>query len=255
MINRIKAFGIEIDPLTMSEAVDECLAVAGRRGNALPYVVTPNIDHIVNLQGNAPFQSAYVNAALVLTDGKPVRLALSMLGHPVKEVVPGSDLVPAMFSKISSQGLSLTVFLLGAAPGVAERAAEVIHDRWKGVSVVGTYSPPHGFEHELDENRKIVGLVNEANPDVLIIGLGAPKQELWVCNNFHELHAGIGLCVGATIDFFAGAQVRAPEWMRNLGLEWLHRMLSQPRRLMTRYAKGAITFPILVLREFHKCQR
>ena len=250
MRKRIKAFGVEIDPLTMNEAADECVAIAGRRDNVLPYVVTPNIDHIVNLQGNVPFQSAYTNAALVLTDGKPVRLALSMLGHPIKETVPGSDLIPAIFSKISSQGSSLTVFLLGAEPGVADRAAEVIHNRWSGVKVVGTYSPPYGFEHMPEENLKIIDLVNNVNPDVLIIGLGAPKQELWVCDNRNELRAGIALCVGATIDFLAGEQSRAPEWMRDYGLEWLYRMLSQPRRLIFRYAKGAVVFPVLVLREF-----
>ena len=95
-----------------------------------------------------------------------------------------------------------------------------------------------------------MNVVNNVNPDVLIIGLGAPKQELWVCDNRNELRAGIALCVGATIDFLAGEQSRAPEWMRDYGLEWLYRMLSQPRRLIFRYAKGAVVFPVLVLREF-----
>ena len=249
MTSRIKAFSVEFDPLTMSQAVDKCLALASRRGSSMQYVVTPNVDHILCLQGNESFQCAYANAALVLTDGKPVRLALLMLGYTIEETVPGSDLVPAIFSKVSDKQSSLSVFLLGAAPGVAERAATAIHQRWKGVDVVGTYSPPLGFEFESSENHKIVEMVNSANPDVLVVSLGAPKQELWVYNHANELHAGVGLCVGATIDFLAGERMRAPVWMRSVGLEWLHRMLSQPKRLVPRYVKGAIFFPIIVLRQ------
>jgi len=136
---RIKAFGIEIDVLSMDSSVEECLAVARKRGDALPYVVTPNLDHIVNLQTSRQFRRAHDGAALVLTDGNPVRRTLSLLGHDIKETVPGSDLVPAIFTKVVREKASLNIFLLGAAPGVAERAAVEIESEWQGV---GRYLQP-----------------------------------------------------------------------------------------------------------------
>ena len=125
----------------------------------------------------------------------------------------------------------LKVFLLGAAPGVAERAAERIHERWPSVEVVGSYSPPLGFEKDACENENILQQVAAAKPDVLVVGLGAPKQELWVHTHCQQIAAPVALCVGATIDFLAGEKPRAPVWMRRTGLEWVHRLASEPRRL------------------------
>jgi N-acetylglucosaminyldiphosphoundecaprenol N-acetyl-beta-D-mannosaminyltransferase len=142
--------------------------------------------------------------------------------------------------------------LLGAAPGVGEQAARNIRRQWPGVDIVGVYGPPLGFERNEEENDKILYLVEQTRPDLLVVGLGAPKQELWVHANHDRLRAKVALCVGATIDFLAGAKVRAPRWMQRLGLEWLHRMLSDPRRLAKRYARDAWTFPGIVWRELRR---
>jgi N-acetylglucosaminyldiphosphoundecaprenol N-acetyl-beta-D-mannosaminyltransferase len=142
------------------------------------------------------------------------------------------------------------VFLLGAAAGVGERAAKNIHRRWSAVEVVGVYSPPMGFERDPQESQNILARVRQAAPDVLVVGLGAPKQELWVHNHRHAIAAPVALCVGATIDFLAGEKKRAPMILRRLGLEWLHRMMSEPRRLAKRYARDAWIFPQLVWREW-----
>jgi N-acetylglucosaminyldiphosphoundecaprenol N-acetyl-beta-D-mannosaminyltransferase len=132
---------------------------------------------------------------------------------------------------------------------VSERAARRIAVAWPSVDVVGCYSPPPGFEGDAAETAKILGLVASAAPDVLIVGLGAPKQELWVHRHHGQLQAKVALCVGATIDFLAGEKSRSPVWMRRAGLEWAHRMLTEPRRLAGRYARDAWVFPGLVWRE------
>jgi N-acetylglucosaminyldiphosphoundecaprenol N-acetyl-beta-D-mannosaminyltransferase len=117
------------------------------------------------------------------------------------------------------------------------------------VQVVGTYSPPLGFEKSNAENAKILKKIAAANPDILIVGLGAPKQELWVHKHRELLRAKAALCVGATIDFLAGEKKRAPRWVQAAKCEWLYRMLSEPRRLGKRYAHDAIVFPRILARE------
>jgi len=115
---------------------------------------------------------------------------------------------------------------------------------------VGTCSPALGFETQPQHNREIVARIAQARPDLLIVGLGAPKQELWLAAHRHEIQAPVALAIGATIDFLAGERSRAPVWMRATGLEWLHRLASEPRRLARRYARGAWIFPQLVWHEW-----
>jgi N-acetylglucosaminyldiphosphoundecaprenol N-acetyl-beta-D-mannosaminyltransferase len=249
-MERIRLFGIEIDPLLMLEAVGIILEWTERPGSECRFVVTPNVDHTVLLQTDFDLQSAYRDAGLVLADGWPVVAASWILRRPLPERVAGSDLAPALFAAATQQKRPLRVFLLGAAPGVAERAARSIQSRWRAVEVVGVYSPPLGFERNEEENRRILARIKEAAPQVLVVGLGAPKQELWVHRHRGEIAAPVALCVGATIDFLAGEKRRAPKLLRRLGLEWLHRMLSEPRRLAKRYARDAWIFPKLVWREW-----
>lgn len=176
-------------------------------------------------------------------------LASRLLRRALPERVAGSDLVPALFASANA-ARPLRVFLLGAAPGVAERAASRIAQQWPAVETVGVYSPPLGFERDDAENARIVKLVEAASPDVLVVGLGAPKQELWVHRHRQQIAAPVALCVGATIDFLAGEKRRAPRWMQRSGLEWLHRCASEPQRLAKRYARDAVIFPQLVWREW-----
>lgn len=250
MPHRVSLFGAAIDPLRMPEAVSVLLGWLAVDGEpACRFVVTPNVDHTVLLQHHEGLQAAYQDAALILADGWPVVAASRLLGRPLPERVPGSDLVPALFDAVPVSR-PITVYLLGAAPGVGERAAVCIGRRWPAVKVVGTYSPPLGFEKDDAENERIIARINAARPDVLVLGLGAPKQELWA-HRFHaRLQVRVALCVGATIDFLAGEKRRAPAWVQRAGLEWAHRMLSEPRRLAKRYAHDAWVFPQLVWREW-----
>ena len=248
---RVDLFGTTIDALRMSETLEIVHAWAAVPFDRCRFVVTPNVDHTVLLQERQDLRDAYADAALVLADGWPVVAASRLVGKPLPERVPGSDLVPLLM-QAASPARPLRVFLLGAAPGVGERAARNIRHQWPGVDVVGIYSPPLGFEKDADENEKILYLVEQVEPDILVVGLGAPKQELWVHANHDRLKANVALCVGATIDFLAGEKARAPRWLQRLGLEWLHRMLSDPRRLVKRYVRDAWTFPGIVWREWRK---
>jgi N-acetylglucosaminyldiphosphoundecaprenol N-acetyl-beta-D-mannosaminyltransferase len=271
MVDRRQLFGICFDALRMCAAVERILAWCRNTDNArCRYVVTPNVDHVVQFQERAALRDAYAGASLVLVDGTPIVWASRLFGRSLPERVAGSDLVPALFAAVSSgssegQGSTsdagfreagparppaLSVFLLGAGPGIAEEAARRIQAAWPEVAVVGTYSPPLGFEQDDDENRRIIAAIAAAAPDVLIVGLGAPKQEIWTHQHHAELPCKVALCVGATIDFLAGAKKRSPRWMRRVGLEWLHRVITEPRRLARRYARDAWIFPRLIWRQW-----
>jgi N-acetylglucosaminyldiphosphoundecaprenol N-acetyl-beta-D-mannosaminyltransferase len=253
MNSRIQLFGCCIDRLRMPEAVARVHEMIRERNGVCRYVVTPNVQHVVMLEHHEGLRRAYQDAALVLPDGMPVILASRLLGRGLPQRVTGADLVLELFASAPAKR-GLRVFLLGAGPGVAQRAAERITARWPAVDVAGTYSPPFGFEHDPVENAAILEQVASNRPDVLVVGLGAPKQELWVHAHRDKLDAAVALCVGATIDFLAGNKRRAPRWMRQSGLEWLHRAATEPRRLLWRYAHDAWHFPRLMRREWKRAR-
>jgi N-acetylglucosaminyldiphosphoundecaprenol N-acetyl-beta-D-mannosaminyltransferase len=242
-------FGIRIDALRMSEAVTSLNKWLATPHHQCRYVVTPNVDHAVLLQENEGLRDSYRDADLILADGHPIVWASRLLRQPLPERVPGSELVPKLFDSSNQMDKTLKVFLLGAGPGVAETAAENMAASWPNVETVGLYSPPLGFEHDPEETKDILARIAAVQPDVLVVGLGAPKQEIWVHQHREQIQASMALCVGATIDFLAGEKRRAPVWMQRTGIEWLHRMCSEPKRLVKRYAKDAWVFPQLVMRQ------
>jgi N-acetylglucosaminyldiphosphoundecaprenol N-acetyl-beta-D-mannosaminyltransferase len=244
----VPLFGMQVARVTMGETLERVLGwCGGPRGDACRFVVTPNVDHAVMFQERPELRAAYADAALVLADGAPIVLASRLIGRGLPERVAGSDLVPRLFAESRQP---LRVFLLGAAAGVADEAAANVRRRWRNIAVVGTYSPPSGFENDDAENARILAMVAAAAPDLLIVGFGAPKQELWVHRHRGQLQAKVALCAGATIDFLAGHRRRSPVWMRRFGLEWVHRLVTEPRRLAGRYARDAWVFPQLVWREW-----
>src|SRR5262245_48518287 len=254
MSARVELFGVEIDPLRMDQAVAQIMAWVADPAARCRFVVTPNVDHVVMLQHHDGLKAAYTDAGMVLADGAPVLWSSRLLRCALPERVAGSDLVPALF-EAASNDQPLRTYLLGAAPGVADRAAENIRRSWPAVEVVGTYGPPLGFEKDEAENAAILHRIASAQPDVLVLGLGTPKQELWVHKLRDAIDAKVALCVGATIDFLAGERSRAPIWMREAGLEWLYRVAFEPRRLASRYAKDAWIFPRLLAREWWRRRR
>jgi N-acetylglucosaminyldiphosphoundecaprenol N-acetyl-beta-D-mannosaminyltransferase len=247
--NTVELFGMRMHPCRMDEAVDELYQwLIASTGGRCRYVVTPNVNHVVLFQRHPEFARVYADADFVLVDGAPIVLASRLFGRGVPERVAGSDLVPRLFDRAPAER-RIGVFLLGARPEVNEKAARRAEERWPGIRVVGRESPPVGFETSEAANRQILAKIAEAKPDVLVVGLGAPKQELWVHRHRDSIQAKVALCVGATIDFIAGEKPRAPVWMRKSGLEWLHRIATEPRRLSGRYLRDGLAFPGLVFRE------
>lgn len=253
-MNKVQLLGVMVHPVTLQQAVDHIEAWLWEGPDGCRYVVTPNLDHAVLLKERDDLREAYRSAGLIIADGMPMVWASRLTGTGLKERVAGSDLVPALFGR-PSRGRKLRVFLLGAAPGVADRAAINIHARYPNVHVAGTCAPDLGFEHRPTDNAEIVRRINEAETDLLVVGLGAPKQELWIHKNAPTLRVRAAICAGATIDFMAGHRLRAPRWMQRTGTEWLYRALSEPRRLIPRYAKDAYHLPALLLHDWKASRR
>lgn len=221
----------KIDNLTMEEALVEIDRLIRLNDNS--YVVTPNVDHIVQLEKGGELVDVYNQANLILTDGKPLIWIAKWYGTPIKEKISGSDLFPRI-CEMAAQN-EYTLFFLGAAEGVAAMAAERLMKKYEGLKVVGTYSPPYGFEKDEDELNKIEYMIKKANPHILIVGLGCPKQELFIYHNRERLGVPLSLGLGASLDFEAGNIKRAPKWMADHGFEWLYRITQDPRRLAKRY--------------------
>jgi len=212
-------------------------------------VFTPNVDHLVKLQKDRGFLRAYSIADYKLCDSKILLYASRFLGSPIKEKVSGSDFFPAFYN-YHRNNPSIKIFLLGADKGVAKKAQDSINKKVKRNIVVGSYSPLFGFENTEEECLNIVDMVNRSGATVLAVGVGAPKQEKWIYKYKHKLpNIKIFLAIGATIDFEAGNVKRAPQWMSNVGLEWLHRLLSEPKRLWKRYLIEDLPFFWLILKQ------
>lgn len=246
----VSLFGMRISRVSMAETVEILLDWChSSRRRVCRFVVTPNTDHAVLFQRRADLRQAYEHASLVLADGMPLVVAARVFGHRLPGRVAGSDLVPELFAAANEP---LRVFLFGAAPGVAQRAAKQIESAWPNVKVVGSYAPPVGFENDEIEDARALAAMEVAEHDLLIVGLGAPKQEIWVNRHREELPAKVAICAGATIDFLAGHRHRSPVWMRRIGLEWFHRVCAEPHRLAGRYLRDAVEFPRLLWREWRR---
>ena len=215
----------------MQEALDKIVALA--KGERPSYVVTPNVDHIICVEKDKEFAQIYANADLVLADGKPLLWMAKWNKTPLKEKVSGSDLFPRLCEKAAQEGLRM--FFLGAAEGVADIAAENLKIKHPGLNVIGTYSPPFDFEMDQAELDKIIELIRESAPNILIVCMGTPKQEKFIYRHLNALNVPVSLGLGASLDFEAGVIKRAPQWMRNCGLEWLYRLIKEPKRMFRRY--------------------
>ena len=247
-IPKIKLFDILIDNFTMNEAVSRVDQLIQQRGSA--YVVTPNVDHIVKLQHDIVFKEIYKNAAMVIADGMPLIWASRLLGKPLRERVTGADLFPKVCELAANKRYS--IFLLGANEGVAAGAAVKLRQAFPGLDICGTYSPSYGFEKNEAENAAIISMLHAAGPDILFVGVGAPKQEKWIYQYRSQHAIPLSLGVGASFDFVAGSVKRAPVWMQTSGLEWFFRFLMEPRRLFKRYFVDGFAFFALTVKEWRK---
>ncbi|MBR5406844.1 MAG: WecB/TagA/CpsF family glycosyltransferase [Lachnospiraceae bacterium] len=230
-MSRIKFLNTEIDNLTMDEALERIDGYI--KEDKSKFVVTANVDHIVQLEKGGELTKAYKHADMILTDGQPLIWISRLYKIPIREKISGSDLFPRLCDMAARKGYRM--YFLGAEEGVAAKAAGNLKKRFYGLQVVGTYSPPKGFENDEAEKEKINRQIKEAAPHILIIGLGTPKQELFMFHNKDELGVPVSLGLGASLDFEAGTLKRAPRWMSSSGLEWFYRLLQDPGRLAKRY--------------------
>jgi N-acetylglucosaminyldiphosphoundecaprenol N-acetyl-beta-D-mannosaminyltransferase len=234
----------QIDCLSYEQAVAAVCEVAAARGRR-EYVVTPNIHHVAMLRRGGGFQDAYDAAAMVLPDGAPVALALRLMTGREQSRVTGADLLPGICGAAAAKGL--TVGLLGGRPGAAEAAAWKLATDYPRLRVTLVEEAPYGFDASQQGLDRVLDHVADSDPDILFVGLGAPKGELFLHRHRGRLGSGIAVSVGAAIDFAAGAVDRAPERWRRTGFEWLYRILQEPRRLARRYAVAAPVFLVLAL--------
>ena len=239
---RIRFGELWVDSLTFFEALDEieALVVAGRGGS----VFTPNVDHVVNVDANPSFREAYASASLSLADGQPLVWTSRLLGAQLPEKISGSDLLLPLMERAAAR--RWRVHLLGGGPGVAEKAAEVL-TRQLGVTIVGCDAPMVSLEPDPAGDVALIERIRGTRPHLLLVALGAPKQELWLHRVGPRIRPAVGIGVGAALDFVAGAR-RAPRWMSHAGLEWLFRLLQEPRRLGRRYLLDDPKFLLILCR-------
>lgn len=240
---RLPLAGLEFDRLTEAETVEHVVA-ASRRGQG-GWVATPNVDICRHTRRNQSLRSLVGTASLVVPDGMPLIWAARLRGHPLPERVAGGSLIFSLSEAAARQGLS--VYLLGGAPGVPERAGEELRGRYPGLRIAGTDSPPLGFDHDPQAIEAVRARVAAAAPDIVYVGLGFPKQERLIASLAPACPGAWFIGCGAAIPYAAKTLPRPPAWMRRSGLAWLFRLCSEPRRLFRRYLLHDAPFAIVLL--------
>lgn len=240
--NTVNILGVTIQNLSMLELLEKLNQSGG-------LVVTPNVDHLIKIQTDFELGQIYQSADYCVCDSKIIQYASYFLGQPIQEKISGSDLFPA-FYEYNKNNQETKIFLLGAAEGIANQAQININNKVGWQMVVDVYSPPFGFEKDELECQKIIRKIQASGATVLALGLGTPKQEKWFnCYKSYLSNIKIFFAIGATIDFEAGHKTRSPKWISEIGMEWLYRLLLEPKRLAKRYLIDDLPFFILVLKQ------
>ncbi len=238
---RSTLLNVWVDNLTMGQFLDTLKSGV---------VFTLNPDHCFHLQRNKAFYDAYRQADFITSDSKYVYWGLKLIGRPIQEKVSGSDIVP-QFCNYHAKNPDIKVFYLGAAPGIAQKALERTNARVGREIAVGAHSPSMKFVNDEAEIDQVIQIIKNSGANVVIVGLGAPKQEIWIQKYKSRLpEVRIWMGVGATIDYEADAVKRAPRWMTRNGLEWLYRITTEPKRYWRRYARDMEYFWLLVVDGF-----
>ena len=222
-MKRSAVLGTEIDRISLTGAAEQALALMVQRRGA--YVVTPNTEIVLLARRNPELRAALGAADLSICDGVGVLIASHILGDPIAERIAGIDFASALLSRMAER--SMNVFLLGSKEGVAARAADALRRAYPGLVIAGT---ENGFFDARDEDT-LIERISTLSPDLLLVCLGSPKQELWMYRCASRLRVGLMAGLGGALDVFSGDVERAPPLLRRYGLEWLYRLLRQPERL------------------------
>ncbi|WP_375686960.1 WecB/TagA/CpsF family glycosyltransferase [Pseudooceanicola sp. LIPI14-2-Ac024] len=237
---QVNVLGVRISAISLeatTQAVLSCVS-AGRRG----YICVRDVHGVIACQRDATLKEVHNRSFLTVADGMPMVWAIRRDGHDM----PGRVYGPDLMLNVLAAGLDgrRRHFLYGSTPEVLALLREKLSDRFPGVEIVGAYSPPFRALTEEEEDG-IATVINDARPDIVWVGLGTPKQELWMGAMRDRLDAPMLIGVGAAFDFHAGLKPQAPGWMQQRGLEWLFRLSTEPRRLWRRYAHTVPNYIVL----------
>ena len=239
-MNRIKILNVEIDNISQEELLAQL-----KKG----VLVTPNVDQIVKMQTDREYYDIVRRAEWCVCDSKILYLCAKLMGHPLPEAIPGSSFFPA-FYEYHQEDENCKIFLLGAMDGVAQKAMERINRKTGRAMVVGAYSPSYGFEKKDEENERIYEMINQSGANVVLVGVGCPKQEKWIDAHKTKMpKVDIWMALGATIDFEAENIKRAPRIFQMLYMEWFYRFLQEPKRMYKRYFVDDPKFFWLLLKQ------
>ena len=237
--------GVDLHAITERDCIEHILASLSEGVGGT--VVTPNLDIVRNCRRDLRIATLVAESDLAVPDGMPLIWASRMQGTPLPQRIAGSDLISSLSAAAAEAGRS--IFLLGGAPGAADGAAQILLQRSPNLKITGVYCPPMGFEKNVDEMRKIESALRSANPDIIWVALGSPKQEKVIAKLKDILPAAWWLGVGISFSFLTGEVSRAPRWVQKLGLEWCHRLWQEPGRLAKRYLVDGLPFFTVLMAE------
>jgi N-acetylglucosaminyldiphosphoundecaprenol N-acetyl-beta-D-mannosaminyltransferase len=239
--------GLPVDDVTMDEVVDMIFGfvVDGRASGRSHQVATVNVDFVVNALGDPDVLTILQRTSLSIPDGMPVVWGARIMGTRLRTRVAGADLIDALVERAATVGARISFF--GAAPGVAQRAADLLIERHAGAEIIADSGPhiPNVADLEVAE----LASLRDVQPDICCVALGNPKQERFIARFGDTFGIPVMIGVGGSLDFLVGTKTRAPRWMQRTGLEWMHRLLTEPRRLVGRYARDAVVFGPRMVRQ------
>ena len=226
MVDTIKILNIDVLAITQAELLERL-----KKG----VLITPNLDHLIKLQKDRDFYECYQQTEWVVCDSRVLYFLSKLLKKSFPEAIPGSSFFTA-FYEYHKEDPNCKIFLLGAREGISKKAMERINEKVGRPIIVGAHSPSFGFEKNERECEELVQIVNDSGANVVLVGVGAPKQEKWIMKWKSKMpNVDIWMALGATIDFEAGTLKRAPRFYQKIGMEWLYRFLKEPKRLFKRY--------------------
>lgn len=244
-MKKIDFLGIDVTDCTITEFIDWLIE---RTKQHIPTLVTYINAHCVNVAfRDSEYRKILEEADAVYADGQSIVQSSKLLGNPLPERISAGDFFLEFCERCAKEKLKM--FLLGSEKKVAETIGEKLKNKVPGLEIAGTY---YGFFTPAEE-QELISRINSSSADILLVGMGVPRQEKWVYKNREQLRVPVVWCVGALFEYYAGVRARAPRWMRLCGLEWMFRLILEPRRLWRRYLIGNPEFIIRVLR--HKLRK
>lgn len=242
--DRVSILGVRVRGAPLSQLVTEAMQAIEQRNQQIIFACA-NVHSVVQAQGDAEFHRALTRAAHLVADGVGVVLAGRAMRVNVGPRITGFQYFQAVMSALAARGGG-RVFFVGTSERVLSRVTAKFNTDYATLVLCGTYAPPFG-QWPSDEDDRIIAALNNARPDVVWIGMTAPKQEKWVERNHQRITAPVVGCIGAVFDFYAGTKPRAPAWMCRFGLEWIHRLATEPRRMWRRHLISIPKFVLLTV--------